>query len=55
MGAYTTATVALLGTIIARQFNDSPLALLLGFALLAFCALLTVFITEGQRGLFRGE
>jgi len=55
IGAYTTAIGALLGTIIARQFNDSPLALLTGFALLAFCALLTVFITEGQRGLYRGE
>ena len=55
IGAYTTATGALFGTVVARQFADGPLALLTGFALLAFCALLTVFLTEGQNGLFRGE
>lgn len=55
IGSYTTAVGALLGTIIARQYNGSAMPLLAGFAILAFCALLTVFLTEGRTGLFRGE
>lgn len=55
IGSYTTAVGALLGTLIARSYNGSALPLLVGFAMLAFCALLTVILTEGRAGLFRGE
>ncbi len=55
IGSYTTAVGAVLGTFIARQFNGSVQPLLVGFAALAFCALLTVVVTEGRAGLFRGE
>jgi len=54
-GGYSTATGALLGTLIARQFNGTILPLFTGFAVLGFFALLSVFVVEGRAGLFRGE
>jgi MFS transporter, DHA1 family, multidrug resistance protein len=54
-GSYSTATGALLGTVIAGQFNGTILPLFSGFAVLGFCALLSVFAVEGRAGLFRGE
>ena len=54
-GSYSTATGALFGTLIARQFDGTILPLLTGFAVLGFCALLSVLAVEGRAGLFRGE
>jgi len=54
-GSYSTAAGALFGTLIARQFNGTILPLFTGFAVLGFCALLSVFLAEGRAGLFRGE
>jgi DHA1 family bicyclomycin/chloramphenicol resistance-like MFS transporter len=54
-GSYSTAAGALFGTLIARQFDGTALPLFTGFAVLGFCALLTVFLVEGRAGLFRGE
>jgi len=54
-GSYCTATGALFGTLIARQFNGTILPLFSGFALLGLCALLSVLLVEGRAGLFRGE
>jgi DHA1 family bicyclomycin/chloramphenicol resistance-like MFS transporter len=54
-GSYSTATGALFGTLIAGQFNGTILPLFTGFAVLGFCALLSVFAVEGRSGLFRGE
>ena len=54
-GSYSTAAGALFGTLIARQFNGTILPLFTGFAVLGFCALLSVFVVEGRAGLFRGE
>jgi DHA1 family bicyclomycin/chloramphenicol resistance-like MFS transporter len=54
-GSYSTATGALLGTLIAGQFNGTILPLFTGFAVLGFGALLSVFVVEGRSGLFRGE
>jgi DHA1 family bicyclomycin/chloramphenicol resistance-like MFS transporter len=54
-GSYSTAMGALLGTLIAGQFNGAILPLFSGFAVLGFCALLSVFAVEGRAGLFRGE
>jgi MFS transporter, DHA1 family, multidrug resistance protein len=54
-GSYSTATGALLGTLIAAKFNGTILPLFAGFALLGLCALLSVFAVEGRTGLFRGE
>jgi MFS transporter, DHA1 family, multidrug resistance protein len=54
-GSYSTAAGALFGTLIARQFNGTILPLFIGFAVLGFSALLSVFWVEGRTGLFRGE
>ena len=54
-GSYSTAAGALFGTLIARQFDGTVLPLFTGFAVLGFCALLSVFLVEGRAGLFRGE
>lgn len=54
-GSYSTAMAALWGTLIAGQFNGTILPLFIGFAVLGFCALLSVFAVEGCAGLFRGE
>lgn len=54
-GSYSTATGALFGTLIAGQFNGTILPLFTGFAVLGFCALLSIFAVEGGAGLFRGE
>jgi len=54
-GSYSTATGALLGTLIAAKFNATILPLFTGFALLGLCALLSVFAVEGRTGLFQGE
>jgi DHA1 family bicyclomycin/chloramphenicol resistance-like MFS transporter len=54
-GSYSTAAGALFGTLIARQFNGTILPLFTGFAVLGFCALLSVLLVEGRAGLFRGE
>jgi MFS transporter, DHA1 family, multidrug resistance protein len=54
-GSYTTATGALLGTLIAGRFNGTIIPLFTGFALLGFCAFLSIFAVEGRAGLFRGE
>ena len=54
-GSYSTAAGALFGTLIARQFDGTVLPLFTGFAVLGFCALLTVFLVEGRAGLFHGE
>lgn len=55
LGSYTTAAGAIIGSLIARQFDGTPLPLAAGFALLALCAFLTVIAVEGRNGLFRGE
>ena len=54
-GSYSTAAGALFGTLIPRQFDGTVLPLSTGFAVLGFCALLTVFLVEGRARLFRGE
>jgi DHA1 family bicyclomycin/chloramphenicol resistance-like MFS transporter len=54
-GSYCTVTGALLGTLIAGRFNGTILPLFCGFAVLGFCALLSIFVVEGSAGLFRGE
>jgi DHA1 family bicyclomycin/chloramphenicol resistance-like MFS transporter len=54
-GSYGTATAALFGTLIARQFDGTILPLFAGFAVLGLCALLAVIAVEGRAGLFRGE
>jgi DHA1 family bicyclomycin/chloramphenicol resistance-like MFS transporter len=54
-GSYSTTAGALLGTLIASQFNGTILPLFTGFAALGFCALLSVIMVEGRAGLFRGE
>jgi DHA1 family bicyclomycin/chloramphenicol resistance-like MFS transporter len=54
-GSYSTMTGALLGTLIAGQFNGTIVPLFTGFAALGLCACLCVFLAEGRAGLFRGE
>src|SRR5215831_10211452 len=54
-GSYSTTTGALLGTVIAGQFNGTIVPLFTGFAVLGLCACLAVFVAEGRAGLFRGE
>jgi MFS transporter, DHA1 family, multidrug resistance protein len=54
-GSYSTTTGALLGTVIASQFNGTIVPLFAGFAALGLCASLCVFLAEGRAGLFRGE
>ena len=54
-GSYTTTTGALLGTVIAGQFNGTIVPLFTGFAVLGMCACLCVLVAEGRAGLFRGE
>ncbi len=54
-GSYMTAAGALFGTLVARQIDSTILPLFAGFAVLTFCALLTIFVVEGRRGMFRGE
>jgi DHA1 family bicyclomycin/chloramphenicol resistance-like MFS transporter len=54
-GSYATGTGALLGTLIAGQFDGTILPLFTGFAVLGCCALLSVFAVEGRSGMFRGE
>ena len=54
-GSYSTATGALLGTLIAGRFNGTIIPLFTGFAVLGLCASLSVFAAEGRAGLFRGE
>jgi MFS transporter, DHA1 family, multidrug resistance protein len=54
-GSYSTTTGALLGTVIAGQFNGTIVPLFTGFAVLGFCASLSVFLAEGRAGIFRGE
>jgi DHA1 family bicyclomycin/chloramphenicol resistance-like MFS transporter len=54
-GSYCTAAGALFGTLIAARFDGTILPLFTGFAVLGFCALLSVFVVEGRAGLFRGE
>jgi MFS transporter, DHA1 family, multidrug resistance protein len=54
-GSYTTTTGALLGTVIAGQFNGTIVPLFTGFAVLGLCASLSVAVAEGRAGLFRGE
>lgn len=55
IGSYSTATGALFGTLIARQFDGTIRPLYVGFAILSACALMTVVAVEGRSGLFRGE
>jgi DHA1 family bicyclomycin/chloramphenicol resistance-like MFS transporter len=54
-GSYSTTTGALLGTVIAGQFNGTIVPLFTGFAALGLCAALCVFLAEGRAGLLRGE
>jgi DHA1 family bicyclomycin/chloramphenicol resistance-like MFS transporter len=54
-GSLSMLTGALLGTLIARQFDGTVLPLFAGFAALALGALLTIIVVEGPGGLFRGE
>jgi MFS transporter, DHA1 family, multidrug resistance protein len=54
-GSYCTATGALFGTLIAGRFDGTILPLFCGFAVLGFCALLSILVVEGSAGLFRGE
>jgi DHA1 family bicyclomycin/chloramphenicol resistance-like MFS transporter len=54
-GSYSTATGALFGTLIARQFTGTILPLYTGFAVLGALAFLTILAVEGRSGLFRGE
>ena len=55
LGAFTTAAGALLGGLIARQFDGSIFPLALGFALLSLCAFMLIAAHEGRDRLFRGE
>jgi DHA1 family bicyclomycin/chloramphenicol resistance-like MFS transporter len=55
LGAFVTGAGAVLGTIIGRSFDGTPLPLAIGFATLGICAFLAVISVEGARGLFRGE
>ncbi|MGE0766967.1 MAG: multidrug effflux MFS transporter [Hyphomicrobiaceae bacterium] len=55
LGAFVTGAGAVLGTIIGRCFDGTPLPLAAGFATLGICAFLVVLSVEGPRGLFRGE
>jgi DHA1 family bicyclomycin/chloramphenicol resistance-like MFS transporter len=54
-GCYSTASGALLGTLVAGQFDGTILPLFTGFAVLGVSALLSVVVVEGRAGLFRGE
>lgn len=54
-GSFMTATGALLGTLIARQFDGTILPLYTGFSALGALAFLTIVAVEGKSGLFRGE
>jgi DHA1 family bicyclomycin/chloramphenicol resistance-like MFS transporter len=54
-GSYMTTTGALIGTLVASRFNGTAIPLFVGFAILGFCALLSVYAVEGRNGLFRGE
>jgi DHA1 family bicyclomycin/chloramphenicol resistance-like MFS transporter len=54
-GFYTTAAGAILGSMIARQFNGTVLPLAIGFLTLGTGALVCVLLVEGRGGLFRGE
>lgn len=54
-GSYSMASGVLFGTLIARAFDGTVLPLFTGFAALSMCALITVIITEGRAGLFKGE
>jgi DHA1 family bicyclomycin/chloramphenicol resistance-like MFS transporter len=54
-GSYSTATGALLGTLIAGRFDGTILPLFAGFAALGFLALVSVLLVEGRSGLFHGE
>lgn len=54
-GSYLTAAGATFGTLIARQIDGTILPLFTGFAVLTFCAFLTILVVEGRRGMFRGE
>lgn len=55
IGFYMTAAGALFGWAIGALFDGTVLPLAAGFAVLSFSALATVILTEGLRGLFRGE
>lgn len=55
LGSFTTVTGAVLGGMIARQFNGTVLPLAAGFAILSACALMCIVAVEGRSGLFRGE
>jgi MFS transporter, DHA1 family, multidrug resistance protein len=54
-GSYMTTTGAVIGTLIAGQFDGTILPLYMGFAVLGLCTFLTIFWVEGRAGLFRGE
>ncbi len=54
-GSYSMASGVLFGTLIARAFDGTVLPLFTGFAALSLCTLITVLITEGRAGLFKGE
>lgn len=55
LGAFVTGAGVILGTIVGRSFDGTPLPLAVGFAALGICAFLVVLWVEGPRGLFRGE
>ena len=55
LGACVTGLGVILGGLIGRSFDGSPLPLAVGFAALGICALFVILSVEGRRGLFRGE
>ncbi len=55
IGFYTTAAGALFGWFVGHAFNGTMLPLAAGFAVLSVAALITIRITEGANGLFRGD
>ena len=55
LGFFTTTTGAIIGGLIARQFDGTVTPLAVGFATLSACALLVIFLVEGRGGMFRGD
>ena len=55
IGSYTTASGALFGWFVGHAFNGTMLPLAIGFAVLSVSALITICMTEGSNGLFRGD
>lgn len=55
IGFYTTAAGATLGWLVARQFDGTVRPLAIGFLVLGLLTFLSIVVTEGRNGLFKGE